>query len=38
MHPTWDDVVGVQVQQDLTPSFSSTLSSYYAAMTLEISP
>jgi hypothetical protein len=27
--PTWRDVVGVQVQQDLTSSFSGTLSSYY---------
>jgi hypothetical protein len=36
--PQWGDVVGVQVQQDLTSAFSGTLSSYYDDLTLEISP
>jgi len=34
----WGDVVGVQVQQDLTSSFSGTLRSYYDDFTLTISP
>ena len=34
----WGDVVGVQVQQDLTGSYSGTLTSYYDGFTLEMAP
>jgi hypothetical protein len=34
----WGDVVGVQVQQDLTSSFTGTLTTYYDSFVLEIAP